>query len=528
VDMKADHCIIPPNSFALARTVEYFRIPRNVITLCLGKCLTGDTRVVDAETGDYLPLKDFVTRKSSKTFSLDGWKLGSQEVADHLINGVQSVYELTTRSGLKVKATAAHPFRVFGGWKALEQLRAGDRIAVARACPVFGKEDWPEHEATLLGLMLADGQCHTPGHSPRYTTGDPRLAEVFTQAAQAFGCQVTKVARFGYNLVNRPGQGGIMKKNRATLWLERLGCNVRSKEKHVPAIVFTARREQVAAFLRALFSGDGSAYAEKKSGHPHLEYATISERLALDVRHLLLRFGIFARIRSKRVWTGDIAYQVQTTDREMIQQFAKEIGFIPGSKKQHSLEEILKQIKVYPKRKSNFDTLPAPAWHAMLEAVHASGQSLNALGIKRTKLDQSLPYATARQAALAAEDEEFSALVGSDVVWDTVETIQAAGEEVVYDLTVPGVHNFVANDVVVHNSTYARCGIIVNVTPFEPDWEGYAVLEISNTTPLPAKIYANEGIAQVLFFASEEACEVSYGDRKGKYQKQQSIVLPKI
>ena len=77
-------------------------------------------------------------------------------------------------------------------------------------------------------------------------------------------------------------------------------------------------------------------------------------------------------------------------------------------------------------------------------------------------------------------------------------------------------------------STYARCGIIVNVTPFEPEWEGYAVLEISNTTPIPAKIYANEGIAQVLFFASEESCQVSYGDRKGKYQKQQSIVLPKI
>ncbi len=80
----------------------------------------------------------------------------------------------------------------------------------------------------------------------------------------------------------------------------------------------------------------------------------------------------------------------------------------------------------------------------------------------------------------------------------------------------------------VGKSTYARCGIIVNVTPFEPEWEGFAVLEISNTTPLPAKIYSNEGIAQVLFFASEEPCEVSYGDRKGKYQKQQSIVLPKI
>ncbi|MBK5109495.1 MAG: dCTP deaminase [Anaerolineales bacterium] len=77
-------------------------------------------------------------------------------------------------------------------------------------------------------------------------------------------------------------------------------------------------------------------------------------------------------------------------------------------------------------------------------------------------------------------------------------------------------------------STYARCGIIVNVTPFEPEWEGYVTLEISNTTPLPARIYAHEGIAQVLFFQADEVCEVSYADKKGKYQKQESIVLPKL
>ncbi|RJQ46549.1 MAG: dCTP deaminase, partial [Gammaproteobacteria bacterium] len=76
-------------------------------------------------------------------------------------------------------------------------------------------------------------------------------------------------------------------------------------------------------------------------------------------------------------------------------------------------------------------------------------------------------------------------------------------------------------------STYARCGIIVNVTPFEPEWEGYATLEFSNTTPLPAKIYANEGIAQVLFFESDETCETSYKDRAGKYQKQVGVTLPK-
>jgi dCTP deaminase len=77
-------------------------------------------------------------------------------------------------------------------------------------------------------------------------------------------------------------------------------------------------------------------------------------------------------------------------------------------------------------------------------------------------------------------------------------------------------------------STYARCGIIVNVTPFEPEWEGTATLEISNTTPLPAKIYAHEGIAQVLFFQSDEPCAISYRDKKGKYQAQLDVTLPKI
>jgi dCTP deaminase len=77
-------------------------------------------------------------------------------------------------------------------------------------------------------------------------------------------------------------------------------------------------------------------------------------------------------------------------------------------------------------------------------------------------------------------------------------------------------------------STYARCGIIVNVTPFEPEWEGNVTIEISNTTPLPAKIYANEGIAQVLFFQSDEVCETSYKDKKGKYQAQRGVTLPKI
>ncbi len=455
VDFKGDVCIIPPNSFVLARTIEYFRIPRNVLTLCVGKCLTGDTRIVDEETGDYIPLKDFVSRQRAHTLALDGWRLRQGQVTAHINNGIRPVYELRTRAGLHVKATATHPFRTLMGWTPLAELHSGDRIAVARMCPVFGQEEWPEHEAILLGLMLADGQCHTPGHSPRYTTGDPRLAEVFTEAARAFGCDVSPVGHVGYNLVNRHGHGGVAEKNRAYVWLEQLGCNVQSRRKSVPSIVFKAKRERVAAFLRALFSGDGSAYHTKQG--VYLEYSSTSQQLAEDVRHLLLRFGVFALIRSKSLATGGAAYRVQITDRTMIQRFAQEIGFVSGSRKQQALNELLDNIAVQPRHKSNSDSLPSDTWQLMRERVYANGQTLAAVGIRSTHPQQSLPYTLAQHVAQAMSDEEFAALVEADVVWDVVESIEPAGEEVVYDLTVPGVHNFLANDIIVHNSTYARC-----------------------------------------------------------------------
>jgi hypothetical protein len=405
-------------------------------------------------------------------------------------------------------------------------LRPGDRIAVARSCPVFGQDEWPEHEATLLGLMLSDGQCSTPGSSPRYTSDDPQLVDALTQAAQAFGVEVSPVGPMGYNIVNHRGRGGLPQKNRFYAWLEQHGCNVHSADKFVPAVVFTAQPESVAAFLRGLFSGDGSIYGS--DGAVFLEYYSISERLAQDVRHLLLRFGIFANLRHKRLPGGGSSYTVQMTDPNMVQRFAEAVGFVSGCKKQRTLEAMLASNTFGPARRTNFDTLPAPAWGMMRDVVHASGTTLMAAGIRGTQPKQSLPYGLARQAALVAEAPAFSAIVESDVVWDTVESIEACGEEEVFDLTIPAEHNFLANDVVVHNSTYARCGIIVNVTPFEPEWEGYVTLEISNTTPLPARIYSNEGIAQVLFFEADEPCDISYADKKGKYQSQQSIVLPKV
>ena len=522
VDFKGPVCIIPPNSFALASTVEFFRIPRSVLTVCLGKCVTGDTRLVDADTGAYVPITEM--RWGKRTLAWDGSRLRPAKVSAFVAQGKREIFELRTRTGLRIRATANHPFRMLNRWVALSDLRPGDRIAVAGEIPIFGKTPIAEWEATLVGLMISEGQCNTPGHSPTYTTADPAMVALLESAMAASGLgKITYKGRYGYRLVNRKGRGGIAERNRAHEWLRNLELNVGAADKFVPQIIFTAPEPSVRLFLQALFSGDGSIYHSDQA--VFLEYYSKSRRLIEDVHHLLLRFGIFSLIREKTTAIGTRACKIQITDKDQILRFAQRIGFSPGSVKQRLLEEkVLPMIAAQPRRKSNFDTLPREAWAVAAIAARVGGLSLNALEIHAS--NQSMPMFAAARVALMTGDPYVTPLVDGPV-WDEVERIEPVGSEEVYDITVPTLHNFVANDFITHNSTYARCGIIVNVTPLEPEWEGHVTLEFSNTTPLPAKIYANEGVAQMLFFESDEVCETSYRDRGGKYQGQRGVTLPK-
>jgi deoxycytidine triphosphate deaminase len=523
VDFGGDVCIIPPNSFALARTVEYLRIPRNVLTVCLGKCLTGDTRVVDTETGAYVPITEM--RFGRSTLGMDRWELKPARVSAFVPQGERAVYKLRTRAGLTIRATHNHPFRMLDAWVPLEHLRVGDRIAVARNIPVFGKTPIPDWEATLLGLMISEGQCHTPGHSPTFTSSDPALVRLLKGAVAASGMgEVTDKGRFGYRLVNRQGRGGVARTNRAHAWLGGHGLNVKAGDKFVPQSIFTASRQSVRLFLQSLFGGDGGLY---HSGDGiFLEYYSKSRRLIEDVHHLLLRFGVFSLIREKTTATGTRACSILVTDRDQIARFAEEIGFVPGCAKQQRLDaEVLPLVRAQGRRRSNFDTLPGEAWTLLTIASQRAGVSLNSLGIHPNR-DRSVPLGAAARLATATRDSLLTPLVGGPV-WDVVEQIEYVGIEEVFDISVARLHNFVANDFIVHNSTYARCGIICNVTPLEPEWEGHVTLEFSNTTPLPAKIYANEGVAQMLFFESDEVCSTSYRDRGGKYMGQKGVTLPK-
>src|SRR6202790_1962195 len=214
VDFKGPVCIIPPNSFALASTVEFFRIPRSVLTVCLGKCVTGDTRVVDADTGAYMPITQM--RWGKRTLAWDGGRLRPAKVSAFMPQGKREIFELRTRTGLRIRATANHPFRMLKRWVPLSELRAGDRIAVAREIPVFGKTPIPEWEATLLGLMISEGQCDTPGYSPTFTSGDSTLVALVKKAVAEGGLgTVTYRGPYGYRLVNRAGRGGCVTRYRA-------------------------------------------------------------------------------------------------------------------------------------------------------------------------------------------------------------------------------------------------------------------------------------------------------------------------
>jgi dCTP deaminase len=455
VDHDGPECIIPPNSFVLAETVERFRIPRDVICVCLGKCVTGDTRVVDAETGAYVPIRDFAGRRT--TVGLSGWDTGRLTVSDFIPQGRKPVFELRTRLGHRIRATANHPFRRYGGWTALEELVPGDRIAAARSVPTFGRTPLPEWEAALLGFMVSEGQCVTPGHSPVFTNADPELVRAFEWAArEGLGVDVTYNGHLGYRLVNHEGRGGAPERNRAAAWLERHGAAVKSADKSVPEAVFTAPRESVVAFLRALFSGDGSMWRQDDA--ISFEYTSMSRRLIEDINHLLSRFGIVSLMRDRRTHLGTVAHRLQITHRGHLRLLAEEIGFWPRSEKQVRLEEeFLPELVARGPERTNFDTLPREAWGLVRAAADSVGLSARAAGVAVLNSRQSLPYRTASVVAMASGDEELGELSDFGPVWDVVESIEPAGEDEVFDISVPGAENFLANGLFVHNSTYARC-----------------------------------------------------------------------
>jgi DNA polymerase-3 subunit alpha len=441
------------------------------------KCLPGDTEILDAATGRLVRIEDLYHRRASlgavATCDVDSLKLARGTVADVVDNGIKPVFRLRTESGREIEATDNHPFLTYDGWRQLGELKPGVHLAVPRTLPVEGSAEWPEHEVIALGHLLAEGNlCHP--HSVYFYNQD--LAEIadYVAAAEAFGnVRCTLGEKDGTThvyaaRVDRASEPGIF------AWAGRLGMlGKTATEKEVPADAFTLRNEQVALLLSRMWAGDGHINPRDRS----LFYATSSRRLAGQVQHLLLRLGILGRVRrvdfpyrgGKRA-----GWQVFVTGNENLRRFAETVGarFL-GEARREAVERLVLEA---PAQGPSRDLVPVGVRALVRAAKERTGQSwaqveagadVSSRDFHPTGTNPDKIGFTRRTVGMLAEhfgDAELRRAAESDVLWDRVESIEYVGEKQTYDLEVPVTHNFVANDIIVHNSHSAAYGLLAYQT----------------------------------------------------------------
>ena len=489
VDMAGSVCIIPPNSFALARTVEYFRIPRNVLTICLGKstyarCFSGDTRV--ALVDGTAPTLEEMARRSEQGELFFGYSIGPHG---------------------RVIVTLLDEPRLIGR-DALMEIEL-DNGEVIRATP--------DHEFLLRDGLTLPAHALRPGQS---------LMPLYRELIR------------GYESVYQPLNGHLVATHRlADEWNLRHGVYAEEGGTHRHHIDFN-RRNNLPTNLTRMAASDhmrlhnAETYGDDFDSQEHS--AAIRDalrRLAADP-DWQQRFSAALSKRAVSFWSDARYAQI----REQV--IAMRRNQSEATRDKHR-QAMLRRYSD-PDARAQHGVLMRDAWgrddgsRRQMQAEIARGIRLRkdmTAEVVRAALDQT---GSIRGAAALLQCDRSVFRRFPDVIAQfkgahaprnhkVVAVREAAGDHDVYCLTVPEAGNFALEaGVFVRN-----CGIIVNVTPLEPEWEGHVTLEFSNTTTLPAKIYANEGVAQMIFFESDEVCETSYADRGGKYQGQKGVTLPR-
>lgn len=430
-------------------------------------CLTGDTLVTLADTGARVPIRDLAGRSGFAVWALDPdtLKTTRSEVSNAFCTGTKPVFRLGTRLGRNIRATANHKFLTIEGWKRLDEIAPGMRLALPRQVPTSERDSMTGSELALLGHLIGDG-CTLPRHAIQYTTREPDLAQtVANLAVEVFGAEVSpriKQERTWFQVYlssTRRHTHGV--RSAVAEWLDRLGIwGLRSHEKRVPERVFEQSAAAIGRFLRHLWATDGCIRVPANGkGYPAIYYASSSRKLAEDVQALLLRLGISA---SLDIWSqkgkGRDQHHVKVTGRSAVLRFAESVGAV-GAYKQASLTEALAYLDARPEN-TNRDVVPREVWDLYVRpAMSQDGITHRQLhaGIETayggmTIFKQNLSRERARRVALTVGSEALRRLAESDIYWDEVVAIQEDGQEEVFDLTVPGPHNFVAADLFVHNS----------------------------------------------------------------------------
>ncbi|WP_366930760.1 LAGLIDADG family homing endonuclease, partial [Marinospirillum sp.] len=421
----------------------------------LRECVTGETLVMLAD-GRRVPIAELVGQ-TPEVLSVD--EAGCIRISEtDLIWSVgrKDVYEVNLASGHKIRCTGQHRLKGLWDWQRVNELQPGDRIAIARQVSEPAKlSAWDEQELILLAHLLGDGS-YVKGQPLRYTTASEENSLAVTQAAEHLGSRVTRHAGRGqwHQLViagngNRWHPAGVGK------WLKALGVfGQRSAEKYIPSGIFQLPNEQLALFLRHLWSTDGSITRDK-NGRLRIYFSTVSEVLIRDVAALLLRFGILLRIRHVLSGKGQGWYTGDVSGADHQQRYMSQIGAFGHQRA--LVDELL--AKGLPQPNTNLDTLPQEVFEYVQEQMQRQGISQRKMAAMRGTAYGGQAYfsfspsrATLRSYAELLQDEKLLQMISNDLFWDRIVSIQSIGKEEVYDLTVPGDASWLADGVVSHNS----------------------------------------------------------------------------
>jgi replicative DNA helicase len=388
--------------------------------------------------------------------------------------GHREVFDLTTRLGRTVRATANHRFLTLQGWKRLDELGPGDHLALPRRLPTRPEPSVTDPELALLGHLIGDG-CTLPRHTIQYTTADHELAQqVALLARTVFGDAVSPRIvreRSWYQVYLAAGERLThRRRNPVAAWLDGLGVfGLRSHEKFVPTAVFEQPAEQIGIFLRHLWATDGCIHAgDAHRRIPVVYYATSSLRLARDVQSLLLRLGLNARVAAvPQGAKGRVQHHVTLTGFADIVDFLDQVGALRPSAVAHAASILQRSAQVMTG--TNRDVVPAAAWEQfVVPAMATAGMSQRALAASLgAAYNGAAVHASnfsrirASRLADAVGSQGLLQLAASDVYWDPVASIAPAGSEDVYDLTVEDLHNFVVSDIISHNSIEQDADIVL-------------------------------------------------------------------
>ncbi|MBI4035018.1 MAG: replicative DNA helicase [Candidatus Chisholmbacteria bacterium] len=437
-------------------------------------CLLGDSLLTLADTGKQVTIESVVGKRNIKVLAMDKqMKLVPAVVSKVFSSGKKVVYRLRLKSGKVIGATVNHRFFTVGGFKRLDQLQVGDRLATPRVLPITANQNETLNDDRLIVLahMIGDG-CYVRRQPLHYTNSDLALVHaVETAAVNEFAVQPRLVPQQNWYHLYLASEEHLARgrRNPIVKWFdEELGIyGQSSRQKFIPEVVFRQPQERLTLFLRHLWSTDGCVHVNKKAKGPlvRIYYASGSELLVRQVSHLLLRLGIISRVGH----TGKVGYEdvwaVHIQGKTDQLRFLELVGGV-GDK----LKVVEQAIKVLRKVEANpnNDVIPKDIWedieilrrevglttrefHAQLGWAYSGTQRHNN-GLSRNRLKRVLQVVS---------NYKLAALVNSDLYWDEVVKITRLGVREVFDATVPVYANFVANDIVVHNSIEQDADVVM-------------------------------------------------------------------